>query len=220
MDIVEWMKAGLQKPGKTQVGLAKALGRSPSVVTNILAGIRELKLREIPLVANYLEIQPPTAVAAPSPYDDINEPALVELPVLGEVAAGVWADEDADLIENETLLVPYDPRFEPEDQYLLKVRGSSINRRAVNGSFVRCLKLFAAPRKPQDGDWVIVRRMRNGSAETTVKRFRISPDGQRQLWPDSTDPIFQEPIVVSATDGDEVAIVAFVLDFINPATRF
>ena len=62
--------------------------------------------------------------------------------------------------------------------------------------------------------------MRNGSAEMTVKRLEILPDGEQRLWPDSTDPAFQTPIMVGEHEGDEVQITAFVLDFINPATKF
>ena len=78
--------------------------------------------------------------------------------------------------------------------------------------------VYAAPREPHDGDWVIVQRTKNGFTESTVKRLRIE-NGEHVLYPDSTDPDHQKPIRVGHSDGDEVEIVAFVLDFINPATR-
>lgn len=216
---IQWIEDGLKKPGKTKVGLAKALGRAPSMVTALLRGDRQLKASEVAAIARYLELTPPTTIMPPSPYDG-DIPALSQLEVVGEVAAGVWAEPEADSFERYHVSVPLDPRFPETEQYLLKVRGSSINRRAASGSLVRCLKIHAAPRPPQNDDWVIALRMRHGSAETTVKRLETAGDGRQILWPDSTDPVFQEPIQVGEHDGDEVQIVAFVLDFINPATRF
>ncbi|ABE63196.1 putative phage repressor [Nitrobacter hamburgensis X14] len=59
MSDVEWIIEGLKKPGKSQTGLAKALGRAPSAITSLLKGTRELKAREIPIVKEYLESAPP-----------------------------------------------------------------------------------------------------------------------------------------------------------------
>lgn len=57
MDLQE-IKQGLSKPGKTKSGLAKALGRNPSAVTDLLKGDRQLKASEIPKVRAYLELNP------------------------------------------------------------------------------------------------------------------------------------------------------------------
>jgi hypothetical protein len=59
MDYIVWIKDGLAKSGKTRSGLAKALGRAPSAITDLLAGKRELKASEILAVATYLELAPP-----------------------------------------------------------------------------------------------------------------------------------------------------------------
>ena len=56
---VEWIRAGLKHTGKTRSGLAKALGRSPSAVTDLLNGHRRLRADEIAIVAEYLGIEPP-----------------------------------------------------------------------------------------------------------------------------------------------------------------
>jgi SOS-response transcriptional repressor LexA len=45
---------GLKQPGKSKKGLAKALGRQPSAVTELLKGNREIKAREVPIIADYL----------------------------------------------------------------------------------------------------------------------------------------------------------------------
>jgi SOS-response transcriptional repressor LexA len=45
---------GLKQPGKSKKGLAKALGRQPSAVTELLKGNREIKAREVPIIVDYL----------------------------------------------------------------------------------------------------------------------------------------------------------------------
>ena len=216
---IDWIIRGLEKPGKSRIGLAKAMGRSPSMITALLNGDRQLKASEIPVVANYLGVEPPS-FAATLLSDGPQQTHLTKLEVVGEVAAGVWAEPMADTFERYMVDVPHDPRFGSEDQFLLRIRGTSINRRAASGSLVRCLRLHAAPRPPAPGDWVVAQRLRHGQAETTVKRLESDGAGGHLLWPDSTDAVFQEPMTLGSHDGDEVAIAAFVLDFINPATRF
>ncbi|MDQ0473212.1 LexA family transcriptional regulator [Labrys wisconsinensis] len=66
-DAIAWIREGLARPGKSQTGLARALGRAPSAVSALLKGTRQLKAREIPLVAAYLEVSPPGAMAAGGP---------------------------------------------------------------------------------------------------------------------------------------------------------
>ncbi|SDE45962.1 LexA family transcriptional regulator [Rhodospira trueperi] len=63
MDVIEWIKEGLDNPAKSRIGLADALGRNSAVVTRILQGKRRLKADEIPAVAAYLELEPPPEVA-------------------------------------------------------------------------------------------------------------------------------------------------------------
>jgi hypothetical protein len=58
MDIIKEIEAGLQKPGKSKGGLAKALGRAAPAVTGILNGSRQIKARELPIIREYLELEP------------------------------------------------------------------------------------------------------------------------------------------------------------------
>lgn len=56
MDIVEEIRQGLAKPGKTQTELARRLGRHPNVVTYILKGERRVQANEVPIIREYLEL--------------------------------------------------------------------------------------------------------------------------------------------------------------------
>ena len=63
---VDWIRQGLKHTGKTRSGLARALGRSPSAVTDLLNGHRRLRADEIAIVAEYLGIEPPRLVGGGS----------------------------------------------------------------------------------------------------------------------------------------------------------
>jgi transcriptional regulator with XRE-family HTH domain len=48
-----WLKEGLKRSGKTQRGLAKALGIDPSNASRLVSGKRRLKIEEIDVVLDY-----------------------------------------------------------------------------------------------------------------------------------------------------------------------
>lgn len=50
----EWIREGLRKPGKSQAGLARALGRDPAAVSRLLNDGRQLKASELQIVKQYL----------------------------------------------------------------------------------------------------------------------------------------------------------------------
>jgi SOS-response transcriptional repressor LexA len=209
---MEWIRAGLEKPGKSKSGLAKALHRSPSMVTSLLSGTRELKAREIAIIARYLEVEAPESPAPPP------RPVVRTAQITGEVAGGVWTEPGIEF-ESIPTTVAVDARWPADKVYLLRVRGNSVNRQARDGDLVLCLDAFAAPRGFQSGDWVIAERKRDdGLVETTVKRVTGDPERGYKLLPDSEDPRFQEPIPLH--DGGAVQVKAFVLEFIRRGTDF
>jgi transcriptional regulator with XRE-family HTH domain len=88
---VDWIRKALLETGKTRSGLARALGRSPSAITDLLNGARRLKAEEIPLVVDYLGVDPPrflTGGRAPS--------QSASVPLVGFVGAGAQAHFYAD----------------------------------------------------------------------------------------------------------------------------
>lgn len=62
MDSVAWIRRGLDKPGKSQRGLAAALDIDPAGVNRLLKGERQLKAAEIARIARYLGVEPPPAL--------------------------------------------------------------------------------------------------------------------------------------------------------------
>lgn len=73
-----WIIEGLKKEGKSKKGLAEALGRFPSAVSDLLKGRRRLRADEIETVAAYLEVPVPVGL-----------PRLA--PLVGYVGAGAEA---------------------------------------------------------------------------------------------------------------------------------
>lgn len=54
---IDEIRNGLIKPGKSKSGLAAAIGKSPSTITAILDGRRQIKLEEVPKIRRYLETE-------------------------------------------------------------------------------------------------------------------------------------------------------------------
>lgn len=75
---LNWVRSGLDKDGKTQTGLATAIGVKQPQISRMLAGDRKIKLTEIPRIAAYLGVPPP-------------ERAQFTVPLVGYVGAGAAA---------------------------------------------------------------------------------------------------------------------------------
>ncbi|HLW92487.1 MAG TPA: helix-turn-helix transcriptional regulator [Roseiarcus sp.] len=90
-DTVDWIREALIKTGKTRSGLAKALGRSPSAVTDLLNGSRRLRAEEIPVIVNYLGVEPPRLIGGGR-----VPPQDPRVPLVGFVGAGAQAHFYAD----------------------------------------------------------------------------------------------------------------------------
>lgn len=228
---VDWIKKGLLAPGKSKGGLAKALGIHPSQISRLLTGHRQLKAEEVPLVARYLGVPPPSHEDAPfdvdlpfeeSPASKISDSAPAGIPVSGAVAAGHWLELDAVVDESRFSPLPIGPsrEFSPRAQYGLVVRGTSINRIATPGDILLCVDCAETGLEPDQGDLVIVQRLRVQEAQRELTAKRIRRRGNRiELHPDSDDPTWQKPIVLNrskATEGEEIAIKAVVFAVYRP----
>ncbi|MBA3241609.1 MAG: LexA family transcriptional regulator [Acidobacteria bacterium] len=115
MDDLEWIRKGLDKPGKTQSGLALALNRSPSAITRLLANERELKQREIQRIAEYLEMEPPGGTAP-----DIAAGFRPPTEILGERDMKVFAAVEGGTGEMVVSTEPID--LVPRPWYMREVR--------------------------------------------------------------------------------------------------
>lgn len=142
------------------------------------------------------------------------------VPIVGEVAAGLWMEAALFETENaEESTISYDVRFPPQAQFVVRVRGESLNRVAANGDLLLCVDYLAAGIELKENDLVLVERSRdNGmTIERTAKRL-VRLNGQSELMPESDDPRFQDTIVYREGDFDhtEVKIKAKVVMVFKP----
>lgn len=147
--------------------------------------------------------------------DFAQEDPNADLPVIGEVAAGVWHDLSLEMDESPfaPVLGGRNMRYSPTAQYGLVVRGTSLNRQAQSGDILRCLDIGNSGLRPRPGDLVVVERRRAqlGQKEVTAKVLK-RVDGRLELWPDSTDPRWAQPILVEGLSGDEDVRAIAVVD--------
>jgi transcriptional regulator with XRE-family HTH domain len=71
--VLEWIRQGLAKPGKSQAGLGRSMGVSQSVANRIAKGTRKVTLEDLPRIAEYLE--EPLPVLGPTALSTRRMPA-------------------------------------------------------------------------------------------------------------------------------------------------
>lgn len=149
-----------------------------------------------------------------------NESLTPEIPisggvrVTGYVEAGRYFDIDDDPTIPGELFAPTLGGYDLKDQRAYMVAGNSINRVAKPGDILVCVDHVAVGANVHPGDLVIVERSRYGGQmiERTAKRLRRGTKGEWELWPDSNDPAFQSPTVLTeAAEHEEIRIAAKVL---------
>ena len=204
--------------GLTQLEVANKLGINRVSVTQWETGVTrpvgdklEKMARLLNVSADWLimdEGLPPGSGLKESPPVYLNT-----LPVTGFVEAGKWFDIDGDGAVPDGMAVPVVGDRPVEWQRAFIVSGNSINKIAGPGDVLVCLDLIASGTEMQPDDLVIVERSRFGGqmVERTAKRLRKTATGW-ELWPESTDPAYQAPIVLNgADDHEEIKVTAKVL---------
>lgn len=126
---------------------------------------------------------------------------VAAVPILGIVRAGTWQEAEPGGFEVHRY-VPSSTDHPPEWQYAFTVEGTSLNKIANPGDVLICLDLIKSKVAIEDNDLVIVERSRFGGQmlERTAKRVRRTSSGF-ELWPESTDPDYLEPLHIDG--GDE-----------------
>ena len=106
MDIADWIRRGLLRSGKTQRGLAAALGIDPSGVNRMLKGERQLRADEIERVASYLGTEPPTAPGQSVYSKDVDPSHIVTGGLVGDRDLPVYASA---MGGDGEMIVSYEP---------------------------------------------------------------------------------------------------------------
>lgn len=125
-------------------------------------------------------------------FGEQDEPKVKQrasgLTLHGFVEAGMW--QEADLVHQDwgepSLLMP-DPRFPVDRQFVLGVRGDSMDEVAPPGSQVLAVDWPYAGRPLANGQIVVARRERDQLCEFTLKEVQQTGD-QITLCPRSSNP--------------------------------
>ncbi len=164
---VDWIRSGLKRTHKTRSGLAKALGRSPSAVTDLLNGHRRLRADEIAIVSEYLGIEPPRLIGG-------GPPRPPSAPLVGYVGAGAVTHFYADAQG------PFDDVDAPLDSkpttVAVQVRGHSLGV-----LFDNWLVFYDDIRNPPD-DSLIGRMCVCGLSDGRVLIKSVKRSPQTGLW--------------------------------------
>lgn len=213
-DYAKWLAEKFRTSGRKKTDLAAAIQLAPSAISKILAGDRDVSAAEFAAMQRWFG-----ETISPQIYPQTG---LRNIPIIGKVAAGIWREismEGDQVFDVDEFPFPPDPRYPIESQFDLIVEGSSLNRIAQNGSRLRCIDLHKSGLTPRDGDIVIVRRVKDSfGVEMTAKRLKITERGQ-ELWPDSTDPQWQTPLIVGAQKGEEITIIGIAVYTYQPMSR-
>jgi SOS-response transcriptional repressor LexA len=135
---------------------------------------------------------------------DKSPVAVTEVEVVGEVRAGSWVEaQEHDAYPRFTI-----PVVSPAPgSFALLVVGPSMDLAGyLEGDFVVVEPLGRDNPSPINGDHVVAERIRvDGLREVTCKEYVTSPDNPPQLWPRSSDPRYQSPLVLD-DDADTATI--------------
>lgn len=223
----------------------KAREINPAVGVDFLRDMR--RRRHLPrtdklaALAQVLGVPVGTLVADISQQDDADTVedrpdmssllSVTRVQVCGEVQAGVWKEaQEWPASDRYEITIPHDAACAGLKCYGLIVRGQSMNRVFQEGSVVIVVNFAELGRRPRNGDYVVAMQ-RSGvsdSFEATIKAVQIKEGGQMVLWPQSTEPEFQAPILLpapeetvchSAAESPDVTILALVVGSYMPMPR-
>lgn len=128
---IDWVRKGLKQKGKTQTGLADHMGIAHPQISSLLKGTRQVKVSEIPKMAEYLELPPPTR----------------QFPVLGDVGAGgavvetEWPGGEPEMVDG--------PNDAPMGTVVVNITGDSLGP-----NFEGWRAFYANRHDPFNEDWL------------------------------------------------------------------
>lgn len=209
-----WLKAELEKPGRSQSALARFLDlEHASIVNRMVKGVRQIKATEADKIRAYLAA---TARSGDATFtrtgDGANNPS--HLVVRGTVEAGNWREKGlSDLSDLELLVAPQS--IVDTGAFALRVVGPSMNKHYQDGSYI-VVEPWAGGPMPIGKHVVVEREKPDGTVESTVKDLVRNAAGDLELWPRSHSALHQSPIPFANEESVVVRLVGRVSWAITP----
>ena len=147
---IKTIERGLEKPGKTKGGLAKAMGVRPGAVSELFSGIRLIKASEIALIVDYLELN--------------------SVPIMGRVGAGAVIEPEHEQVPPEGLGEIELPFPIGEEIIAFEVAGDSMLPKYENGAILVVYREQRHPISSFYGEEAAVRLKTGESYLKTIER--------------------------------------------------
>lgn len=208
-----WIEDRLNELGSKKIDLAERLGLAPSRITEIIRGERLVKVKEMPVLAHFLNMRPVEVFEHLSGTARGVRMSGDHLPILGTVEAGCWQKKLMwDKEHPDTVSLPIPQKYKACRVFALSVKGDSMDLVYPDGSIVLCVSVCDIDREPSAGERVIVQRTnKDGEIETTVKELVQDKSNRRFLVPRTTSPEHQSPLEIEADNSETVEVLAVVV---------
>lgn len=158
-----WLQKGLEKPGKSQRGLARVLKLDPMQVSRLVHGKRRFQIADLGKIAHYLDEQLPTAAIPLS----LLSKDVKGVHVLGRVSTKYWQDGDVDLGQVAGLI---DRRFTMQDQCAFVMDEDAPTHNLLKGSYLICVPYKTYVHHALSGSLCVVKRSRDGLTNFSLHR--------------------------------------------------
>lgn len=193
----------------TQAELAKQVGVHQATVSKWEMGDDIPGGDTLTTLASLLGVHPNEITGAGV---DPKAPTGRKVQVIGEIAAGEWA-ETHEIADPFYTTVPGLPsRFDKVALQGFRVKGDSMNKLYPDGSIVYVAPINAVSGWPRSGQVVMVMHHKHGESEATLKEYVVDEHG-KWLFPRSNHPAHQAPVDYKAKRGpdEEVVITGVVV---------
>jgi SOS-response transcriptional repressor LexA len=207
------LAALMKREGVKPTSLSLRVGKSPTLVKDLLEKTSDTKLSTIFKLAEALHVQ------AGELLGDGLEPANAgpTLFLKGEVAAGMWIDAfEWPHDDWQAMTGRPDVGIDPLHRFFLRVCGDSMDLVYPHGTYIECASVFGRVEARPGSKVVVLRRRADQRVEATVKEM-VEIDGAVWFVPRSSNPVHQSFRADLPGEGiEETRIAAVVISSVRP----